>query len=487
MKIALCLSGQPRFLEECYPSIYKAIIKDARDNVNKNIDIFIHTWHDKNKIGEMYDGAYWNNNNNAIILQNTPQRIIELYNPIKYIIESSKDFGEIINKASSMFGNKNNYYVYNLVSMYYSMYKCNQLKRDKELEDNIIYDIVIRCRFDLLFPYGNIDFSKLNLNKINTDSRWGGLESACDVFAISNSSNIDIYCDMYNRIVNYNGIKEKKDWCDYFIWHTLDLHDIKISSSIIPFRVMRHNNDYIFTFNDFNGHKYLNNNLYYPITYSSYISPLHLNDIFFNSFGYKTNGIFVEIGGYDGEFQSPTCGLSDMGWTGYYIEPIQEFANLCTERHKGNNIKVDVLAISDKDYKSLKLYIDQEFTTSKINWVEYCREIKKAFTHESTIERDVFAISLNKYLTKRKIPFEFDVLNINCEGSELDILSSFALTKWMPKVVIVDTTYDQCIIFKMHKEIIKKIFKSAGYTLFHKDISYYTWSTQRTYLIFTRT
>jgi len=48
IKIALCLSGQPRFFERGYEFIKKNII-----DPNDNVDIFTHLWFDKSDVGKI--------------------------------------------------------------------------------------------------------------------------------------------------------------------------------------------------------------------------------------------------------------------------------------------------------------------------------------------------------------------------------------------------------------------------------------------------
>ena len=45
MKIALCLSGQPRFLEEGYSQLYNHLLS------RYSIDCFVHTWWSSNMSG----------------------------------------------------------------------------------------------------------------------------------------------------------------------------------------------------------------------------------------------------------------------------------------------------------------------------------------------------------------------------------------------------------------------------------------------------
>ena len=80
-----------------------------------------------------------------------------------------------------------------------------------------------------------------------------------------------------------------------------------------------------------------------------------LNEIYLNYFGYPSNGYFVEVGAYDGEFVSNTSCLSDHGWKGLYIEPIHDFYLKCLKRHDKNDVIVANVAIGLEE-KEIKIY-----------------------------------------------------------------------------------------------------------------------------------
>src|SRR3982751_5457549 len=63
-------------------------------------------------------------------------------------------------------------------------------------------------------------------------------------------------------------------------------------------------------------------------------------------FGRRHDGVFVEIGAFDGYTYSNTSCLADAGWRGCYIEPVPSSADACRQRHAGNpRIEVAQLAI----------------------------------------------------------------------------------------------------------------------------------------------
>jgi hypothetical protein len=84
-----------------------------------------------------------------------------------------------------------------IISMFYSIYQSNSLKRKYELSNEMKFDKVIRIRFD-----SDFENKVLNLEHIRGDlciptgNDW--CEGLNDQFAIGSSCAMDLYCDMYN-------------------------------------------------------------------------------------------------------------------------------------------------------------------------------------------------------------------------------------------------------------------------------------------------
>jgi uncharacterized membrane protein YoaT (DUF817 family) len=77
MKIAICFSGQPRFIEECYSGIKSNII-DA--NSKHDIDIFVHTWFSPEITGKvLYHNLFSSFSGDAKITEDSIEKISELY------------------------------------------------------------------------------------------------------------------------------------------------------------------------------------------------------------------------------------------------------------------------------------------------------------------------------------------------------------------------------------------------------------------------
>jgi hypothetical protein len=191
MKVALCLSGQARFLKTCY---YESMKPNIIDDLNP--DVFIHTW----DTSTMVDQHFINGNGWVMgdkIPHDLMETMVDLYKPKKHVIEPQKYFEQ--NKWSNrlMPSIKSDH----MYSMFYSINESNKLKKQYEEENNFIYDWVIRIRFDMAIPSGPLNLSSLTNDHLWVatgcfDNRGGYLDS----LGYSSSQIMDIYSDTFNHV-----------------------------------------------------------------------------------------------------------------------------------------------------------------------------------------------------------------------------------------------------------------------------------------------
>lgn len=156
MRIAVCISGQPRKALDTFPFIYENIIKP------NSADVFIHMNYDKEST---YIEKTHLDSNTCNLEKNVDEKLIELYKPIKYLVEKPKNFykpniivsEKRLQNTRKMNAHKNwtneecqKHITKQLLSMYYSIFKCNELKETYANENGFVYDLVIRLRFDVL-------------------------------------------------------------------------------------------------------------------------------------------------------------------------------------------------------------------------------------------------------------------------------------------------------------------------------------------------
>lgn len=200
-------------------------------------------------------------------------------------------------------------------------------------------------------------------------------------------------------------------------------------------------------------------------------------------FGKKTNGCFVEVGAYDGEYVSNTSGLADIGWKGYYIEPVFEYYQRCKQRHAINpDVTVSHCAIGAESGE-VEIRIGGPLSTIRndlwetfksLNWGKGNFDEKTVRTKKKTLE---------EYLEKHQIKPHFELLSVDVEGSEWEVFRSFDLGKCQPQMVIIELhdqnpkypfLWDECnkIVEYFDQNDYKVIFKNFSNTIYVLKNSY---------------
>lgn len=188
--------------------------------------------------------------------------------------------------------------------------------------------------------------------------------------------------------------------------------------------------------------------------------------------GRRSQGVFVEVGAYDGVFASNSWGLAVRGWNGLLIEPVPEFARRCERVHNSREcIKVLNLAIGSVDDQMITLFVKGTLTTaSEETNLEYLDvEWAKPATVEANIT--VKSMKLDTVLNQNNITPSFDVLMIDVEGYENKVFEGFDLDFWQPRMMIVelsDTHPDLKSSRYSHSELSNHIV-SRKYRIVFKD------------------
>lgn len=251
MKIAICFSGQIRTGIESSENIKRFL-----GDLYPFCDFFIHTW-DVNKNVQYCGTRIFTPEEN--ITEDVISKIEEIYRPKKMIMEN---FNEIKDEISS-YGDTIKY-------LWYSFNKSIEYKKEYEIENNFTYDLVVKLRFDIIFPPERrlLENYLLISDKIDntiyiencpiiTDNDKS-LEFIDDVFFIGNSKNMDIKSSYYDVIIDYryngfelyeylknNGINivSPDKYYPYTIYRTECLK----YSSLEQFEECRECNDYYYT------------------------------------------------------------------------------------------------------------------------------------------------------------------------------------------------------------------------------------------------
>lgn len=188
IKTALCISGHLRTFEENYHTVNEHILQKI------DCDVFIHTW---DVLGLSHRGT--DSNLHSIETSDLIDKIKLLYKPKKLVIEKSRTFELKPIMQQRVIDHRD---WGGILSMFYKIEACNNLKKEYEEENNFKYDCVIRFRGDLWIGDDiPIDgFTNLNYLYLPLYGNFGG---ACDQFAFGNSSVMDKYSSLYSNLETY--------------------------------------------------------------------------------------------------------------------------------------------------------------------------------------------------------------------------------------------------------------------------------------------
>jgi hypothetical protein len=189
-KVALCISGLPRHVEAGFNNINESIIKP------NNADVFIHTW-----IGDD---------------ENLKNKVTELYNPKMVMFEPRKTFlNKDLELDRMMISHGRSYtrpnFVDMLYSSWYSVQAANNLKEQYRLANDVVYDYVIRSRFDINYNI-HIDCSTYDKNLIYICNRQlPDHDMIDDRFAVGSNHNMNLYSSGFNFLDYFTKIRDTKD------------------------------------------------------------------------------------------------------------------------------------------------------------------------------------------------------------------------------------------------------------------------------------
>ena len=235
MRTAICISGELRSYDITAEELRHHIINPL------NADVFIYSW-------DTISGT-WKTRNASNIYNNflvddvrheepaeTLKRNLEaLYSPISMVLEPFKEEYknniENVSRPQELIDDPNlSKWCQHDLAMFYTMYKCNELKKQYEQENNFKYDLVIKIRTDIRFPHlGSLKASLQDMCK-NTLWYWpkdhNEAHVVSDKFAFSTSEIMDYYSSVFTKLNEYwaEGIMVESTQVPKISEHTLWSH-----------------------------------------------------------------------------------------------------------------------------------------------------------------------------------------------------------------------------------------------------------------------
>jgi FkbM family methyltransferase len=200
----------------------------------------------------------------------------------------------------------------------------------------------------------------------------------------------------------------------------------------------------------------------------------NLEKIYNELFPDLSDGTFVEVGAYDGENFSNTSCLSDVGWGGIYVEPITPYFDLCQKRHGGNPKVSCVNCAVGTEETFVQLNFGITLSTLCKEYLEAYNQMawSKGFHQGHTIE--VSQYRLETILKAADMSPGFELLVVDVEGNELEVVSSFDIDYWKPKVMIIEIEDEHedlkkfpLVVEKCRK--VRSLVESHGYKIYYKN------------------
>ena len=228
MKVALCLSGQPRVIDIGYQKLKNALLD------HNDVDVFVHTWFDDENLSteSVIPGREGHQiNPNAI------DQIIHLYKPKAMSVEKPKTWNRQFEYPQKTFEKAHTWaleipgdnpiekatgYLDNTTHcMWYSIMMSNITKERYATESNTHYDWVIRNRFDY-GPHVTIEFMEppeddsavyYQHNPDHPDGMVG------DWYAMGSTNAMNVYSGLFNCLGQLVRQSNKEDgyWCNELI------------------------------------------------------------------------------------------------------------------------------------------------------------------------------------------------------------------------------------------------------------------------------
>lgn len=187
--------------------------------------------------------------------------------------------------------------------------------------------------------------------------------------------------------------------------------------------------------------------------YGEFWTDKYIRENFFLDQTYK--GVFVEVGAGPPEFLSNSKHFRNYGWRTICVEPNPKFV----KQHQDVDSEVYQYACSNAEGKSNFTinYNNDDWYTSENDGVSFSSldiRYKDLPEHNTQEVIEVETIKLDTLLEKIDVE-KVDVLSIDTEGWELDVMDGFNVSKYNPKVIVLEN-------FEQNSKY-EKYMKKKGY------------------------
>lgn len=207
---------------------------------------------------------------------------------------------------------------------------------------------------------------------------------------------------------------------------------------------------------------------FYPQESSCQIPGLsHLFELFI---GRREDGVFVEIGAYDGKSFSNTWGLANRGWAGLMAEPVPAFAAKARAAHVDHpRVRVVQTAVGAFE-GTLEILTSGPLTSANPDLNAEYEEISWAKEIVGDSALTVPMTTLSKLLETELPATDIDVLVVDVEGFESEVFAGYDWSN-QPSMMIVELseTHPDIRTTRASDAILMRELVARGYEVAYKD------------------
>jgi len=157
-------------------------------------------------------------------------------------------------------------------------------------------------------------------------------------------------------------------------------------------------------------------------------------------------GYFVEVGANDAEILSQSYSLEQRGWHGILIEPQPDLASALQRRRKA---QVFAEACSSRHNAGSRLRLHLAGGHSSFDASLNVADIKPHGTIEVPVR------TLDDILVAAGAA-QIDFISIDVEGHELDVLDGFDLSRWQPRLIVIE---DLLLHTRLHRYLTRRGYR----------------------------
>jgi FkbM family methyltransferase len=172
------------------------------------------------------------------------------------------------------------------------------------------------------------------------------------------------------------------------------------------------------------------------------ISPSQEQELVRLFFNKKAKGFYVDVGANEPIIESQTYHLEKIGWHGLLLEPIPHYVALLKEQRSGKVIQY-ACSCPKNHNKVLKLIVAGGHSTLNSNPIALGTISKESI--------NVTCRTLDSILDENNVVPGFDFISIDIEGHEMEMFKGFNLSKWKPKLVLLE---DHVINHQKHNYMV---------------------------------